>query len=84
MGNSPFIGMKEQTDENKQDMKLVIPIKKFKQLDYVACWYFKASKHIENTNIEVAFVSSNSITQGEQAFLNGIVKLHLKLMCIVL
>ncbi len=67
MGNPPFIGMKEMTPENKQDMQLVIPIKKFKQLDYVSSWYFKASEYINNTNIEVAFVSSNSITQGEQA-----------------
>ena len=67
MGNPPFIGMKEQTDENKKDMKLVINIDKFKQLDYVACWYFKSAQYIKDTNIEVAFVSSNSITQGEQA-----------------
>ena len=67
MGNPPFIGMKEQTNENKKDMQLVVPLKKFKQMDYVACWYFKASKFIENSNIEVAFVSSNSIVQGEQA-----------------
>ena len=67
MGNPPFVGMKEQTDENKKDMQLVVPLKKFKQLDYVACWYFKAAKFIEQTNIEVAFVSSNSIVQGEQA-----------------
>lgn len=67
MGNPPFVGMKEQTDENKKDMQLVVPLKKFKQLDYVACWYFKASKFIENTKMEVAFVSSNSIVQGEQA-----------------
>lgn len=67
MGNPPFIGMKEQTDDNKKDMSLVVPLKKFKQLDYVACWYFKASKYINDTNISVAFVSSNSICQGEQA-----------------
>ena len=67
MGNPPFIGMKEQTDENKKDMKLVINIDKFKQLDYVACWYFKSAQYIKDTKIEVAFVSSNSITQGEQA-----------------
>lgn len=67
MGNPPFVGMKEQTNENKKDMQLVVPLKKFKQMDYVACWYFKASRFIENSNIEVAFVSSNSIVQGEQA-----------------
>ena len=65
--NPPFIGMKEMTDENKEDMKLTVPVKKFKQMDYVACRYFKAEKYIDNTDIEVAFVSSNSITQWEQA-----------------
>ena len=67
MGNPPFIGMKEMTNSNKEDMKLVIPIKKFKQMDYVACWYFKAAEYMKNTNIISAFVSSNSIVQGEQA-----------------
>lgn len=67
MGNPPFIGMKEQTVQNKEDLKLVIPIKKLKQLDYVAGWYFKASDFMKNTSIECAFVSSNSINQGEQA-----------------
>lgn len=67
MGNPPFIGMKEMTNANKEDMKLTIPIVKFKQMDYVASWYFKAEQYISNTKIECAFVSSNSITQGEQA-----------------
>ena len=67
MGNPPFIGMKEMTNDNKEDMRRVIPINKFKQMDYVASWYFVASKYIKNTVIECAFVSSNSITQGEQA-----------------
>lgn len=67
MGNPPFIGMKEMSDENKEDMKVSIPIKRFKQLDYVASWYFKSIFYIKGTDIEVAFVSSNSIVQGEQA-----------------
>lgn len=67
MGNPPFVGMKEQSESNKQDMKLTVPLIKFKQLDYVACWYFKTAQYIHNTNIEAAFVSSNSIVQGEQA-----------------
>lgn len=67
MGNPPFIGMKEQTQKNKDDLKLVIPIKKLKQLDYVSGWYFKAVEFMKSTNIQCAFVSSNSITQGEQA-----------------
>ncbi len=67
MGNPPFIGMKEMTNSNKEDMKLVIAVDKFKQMDYVASWYFKAAEYMKNTKIECAFVSSNSITQGEQA-----------------
>ena len=67
MGNPPFVGMKEMSNENKEDMRIVIPIKKFKQLDYVASWYFKSATYIKGTDIEVAFVSSNSISQGEQA-----------------
>ena len=67
MGNPPFIGMKEMTNNNKDDMKLVIPIDKFKQMDYVASWYFKSAEYMKNTNMEAAFVSSNSIVQGEQA-----------------
>ena len=67
IGNPPFIGMKEMSNENKEDMKMAIPIKKFKQLDYVASWYFKSAAYMLDTDIEAAFVSSNSITQGEQA-----------------
>ncbi|MCA9766696.1 MAG: class I SAM-dependent DNA methyltransferase [Carnobacterium sp.] len=67
IGNPPFIGMKEMSDENKEDMKISIPIKTFKQLDYVASWYFKAAAYMLDTDIEAAFVSSNSIAQGEQA-----------------
>ncbi|HRU51919.1 MAG TPA: hypothetical protein P5543_06995, partial [Planctomycetota bacterium] len=39
---------------------------KHKMLDYVACWYYKAAEYIQNTDIRVAFVSTSSITQGEQ------------------
>ena len=67
MGNPPFVGMKEQTSKQKDDLKYVIPIKKLKQLDYVAGWYFKAVNFMRGTSIESSFVSSNSITQGEQA-----------------
>lgn len=68
LGNPPFIGKKFQDDEQKQDMIYVFG-EKYKgvgNLDYVACWYKKACEYIENTNIEVAFVSTNSICQGEQ------------------
>ncbi|MCF6175693.1 MAG: hypothetical protein L3J71_07995 [Victivallaceae bacterium] len=41
-------------------------IKSFKTLDYVTCWYIKAAQYIQGTDIKVAFVSTNSISQGEQ------------------
>jgi len=66
-GNPPFIGKQWQSGGQKEDLEFVASdIKKFKLLDYVACWYIKAVNYIFNTNICVAFVSTNSITQGEQ------------------
>ena len=67
MGNPPFVGMRTQTEAQKDDLKVVSGIKVLKQMDYVAGWYFKSYKYIRNTVIECAFVSSNSISQGEQA-----------------
>ncbi|MBR0518729.1 class I SAM-dependent DNA methyltransferase [bacterium] len=68
MGNPPFVGKKEQTKEQKAELTAIFD-KKFKGvgvLDYVTGWYKKASDFINNTNIQCAFVSTNSITQGEQ------------------
>lgn len=80
MGNPPFVGMRTQTDSQKEDLRAVSGIKVLKQMDYVAGWYFKTNKYIKNTAIECAYVSSNSISQGEQAltiwqplFLNGVI-----------
>lgn len=67
IGNPPFVGMKEQSNEQKSDLKRIIKLKALKQLDYVAGWYYKASEYMLGTSICAAFVSSNSITQGEQA-----------------
>lgn len=65
MGNPPFVGYTYQTSEQKQDLNAVLP-GVGKNIDYVAGWYFKASQFIVGTDIRVAFVSTNSITQGEQ------------------
>ena len=64
IGNPPFVGTKYQSAAQKSDVLNVC--KNFKPLDYVACWYFLAAKFIQGTNIMAAFVSTNSITQGEQ------------------
>jgi hypothetical protein len=67
IGNPPFIGKKEQKPEQKADMeKVFASIKGIGVLDYVTAWYLKAAQYIQNTNIKVAFVSTNSIAQGEQ------------------
>lgn len=67
LGNPPFIGKHLQTATQKQDIERVC---KHSQavgvLDYVAAWYIKAGAFIKDTTIKVAFVSTNSIAQGEQ------------------
>lgn len=67
IGNPPFVGAKYQSSEQKKDMKHVASsIKGFALLDYVTGWYILAAQFIQDTNIKVAFVSTNSISQGEQ------------------
>ena len=69
MGNPPFLGYALQSQSQKDDIKYIasnIDCKIGSNVDYVAMWYFKASEYIKNTEIKCAFVSTNSITQGEQ------------------
>lgn len=68
MGNPPFAGKKEQSRSQKEDLLNILNSKSngLGNLDYVTAWYFKAAKYLQGTNIKVAFVSTNSITQGEQ------------------
>ena len=66
LGNPPFIGKQWQTEEQKDDMKLIAgQLKNYGLLDYVTAWYIKATDYV-NKETNVAFVSTNSITQGEQ------------------
>lgn len=71
MGNPPFVGssVMSQGSEQKQDVQSVFDFldkNEVQDLDYVTCWYKLAVDYINNTNIEVCFVSTNSITQGSQ------------------
>lgn len=67
LGNPPFIGKHLQTEEQKADIDLVFAqVNGSGVLDYVACWYLKAAQYIQNTQTKVAFVSTNSLAQGEQ------------------
>ena len=65
MGNPPFVGYAYQSKEQKDDLKAVAP-KAGKNIDYVAGWYFKAAQYMIAAKVRTAFVSTNSITQGEQ------------------
>lgn len=72
MGNPPFVGYSLQSKEQKTDIRSIYidangkPYKTAGKIDYVAGWYFKASEFMQGTGIRTAFVSTNSITQGEQ------------------
>lgn len=67
MGNPPFVGKKEQSREQKSDLVSVWEnAKGTGNLDYVTGWYKKTAEVVQDSRIQVAFVSTNSITQGEQ------------------
>ena len=70
MGNPPYGGARKQTKQQKADLSVIFDkIKKYKNLDYIACWFLKASQYIYNNQSQAAFVSTNSIIQGEQVSL---------------
>ncbi len=68
MGNPPYLGAKNQNIEQKEDMKVVFK-KDFKNIDYISAWFYLAAKYIEGINAKLAFVSTNSVCQGEQVAL---------------
>ena len=65
MGNPPFVGYSYQSKAQKDDLRS-ISADIANNIDYVAGWYFKAAAMMKDTDIKAAFVSTNSITQGEQ------------------
>ena len=67
LGNPPFVGKKARNAEQQADMEIVFgAINGTGVLDYVCCWYLRAAQYIRGSKITVGFVSTNSITQGEQ------------------
>lgn len=67
LGNPPYIGTRNQDKEHKDDMFYVLgKIKNYKVLDYIACWFFKGASYIKDFNAKLSFVSTNSISQGDQ------------------
>jgi type II restriction/modification system DNA methylase subunit YeeA len=66
VGNPPYVGSSMQTEFHKSDMaKVFRDFKNYKNLDYIACWFYLGSKYIMETNAELAFVTTNSLVQGE-------------------
>ena len=66
-GNPPYLGSKLQTNEQKDDIAHVFgKIKNSKILDYITIWFYLGAKYIKETKAEFAYVSTNSICQGEQ------------------
>lgn len=64
IGNPPFVGYKLQTPIQKEDLFPLFG--KISNIDYVSGWYYKAAELMQRKNIKTAFVSTNSICQGEQ------------------
>ncbi|NJL12084.1 MAG: class I SAM-dependent DNA methyltransferase, partial [Microscillaceae bacterium] len=67
IGNPPYLGARMQDEQQKSDMAFVFNgMRGYNNLDYVACWFLLAKKFILGYNSKAAFVSTNSICQGEQ------------------
>lgn len=69
-GNPPYLGSKKQTKEQKEDLKIALwEEARYKKLDYISGWFSKGMKYIGKTMAQLSFVTTSSITQGEQVAL---------------
>ena len=67
MGNPPYLGSSVQNEEQKNDKNFVFRgHSKYKNLDYVAIWFYKGVSYIKGSNAQLGFVTTNSVCQGEQ------------------
>lgn len=70
MGNPPYVGSSLQDNYQKEDMDYVFSnVNGWKNLDYISCWFYIGAMYIYKTRAKCAFVSTNSICQGEQVLL---------------
>jgi hypothetical protein len=70
LGNPPYLGFRNWDTQQKEDMNLIFHnMGNVKRLDYIACWFKKATDYVKSINSKYAFVSTNSICQGEQVSL---------------
>ncbi len=68
ISNPPYQGARKQSDDQKKDMETVFEgvLNRYNDLDYIAIWFYKGSVYINKSLAKLAFVSTNSITQGQQ------------------
>lgn len=68
LGNPPYLGARLLDCDQKKDMELVFKnnVPGYNDLDYISCWFYKASRYLQSINAKSAFVSTNSICQGSQ------------------
>jgi len=67
LGNPPFVGHHYQSIAQKQDLHYILhDVQSAGVMDYVSAWFYKAAQYIQSTKIKVGFVSTNSVSQGEQ------------------
>ena len=70
MGNPPYLGSSMQDENQKEDLEIVCShFKNYKNLDYIASWFYKGAQYISGNNAKCAFVSTNSICQGDSVAL---------------
>jgi len=67
IGNPPFLGTLGRSKEQREDMQEVFSnFKSLGSLDFVACWFWKGARYIQNSRAELALVATNSLCQGDQ------------------
>lgn len=70
IGNPPYLGARMQDENQKKEMDYVFSrFSKYRDLDYISIWFFKGAKYITGVNAKLAFVSTNSVFQGQQVAL---------------
>lgn len=67
LGNPPYDGARKQSQNQKKDMDFVFKgFNKYRDLDYISIWFYKGAKYIKENKAKCAFVTTNSICQGQQ------------------
>ncbi|CAM3220684.1 class I SAM-dependent DNA methyltransferase [Empedobacter stercoris] len=67
IGNPPYLGSNMHSDEQREEMQRIFRSDRLDRLDYIGTWFMLGARYIKNTNAKLAFVTTNSITQGVQA-----------------